>query len=134
MKVADMRFRNKYPFTASHSLKSQMHVKQIRRQVSGQWKSLFFNHDGVINHDPEVNVKKCLGFNLSRAIETIIKTYRAGWIVNICTAQPTTISEGLMPYSYLDEIHQMLRRTAEDLGRLIARIYYCPHLHEVVCP
>lgn len=131
---SNLRPQDKCPFTASHSLKSQRYVEQIRGQISGKRKFLFLDRDGVINHDPEGYVKNLFEFRfIDGAIDAIAKAYQAGWIVNVCTTQPA-ISEGLMSHSDLDEIHQVLRRTVEDVEGLIAEIYYCPHLYEVRCP
>ncbi|PLX19387.1 MAG: HAD family hydrolase [Marinilabiliales bacterium] len=90
-------------------------------------KAVFFDRDGVINHDPGDYTYHLSEFNLNDGIiENMKKLSDNGFLLIVITNQGG-ISKKLYTHQDVDEIHQYLKDELNKVGVQLSEIYYCPH-------
>lgn len=96
-------------------------------------KFVVLDRDGVINQDSPDYVKSAEEFvPLPGSIDAIVRLHKAGYKVVIATNQ-SGLGRGLFDEYTLAHIHHKLCSMVEEVGGLIAGIFYCPHTPEESC-
>ena len=91
--------------------------------------AIIIDRDGILNRKPKKGdyVKNWNEFEwLPGAKTALVLLKQAGYKIIIVTNQ-AGIARGLMTEANLKEIHENMRREAEEAGAGIDALYYCPH-------
>ena len=90
-------------------------------------KAVFFDRDGVINHDPGDYTYHIREFKLNEGIiDKMKKLYDKGFLWIVITNQGG-ISKKLYTHQDVEEIHQHLSDELNKVGVKLSEVYYCPH-------
>ncbi|MFN0032472.1 MAG: D-glycero-alpha-D-manno-heptose-1,7-bisphosphate 7-phosphatase [Flavobacteriales bacterium] len=90
-------------------------------------KAIFFDRDGVINHDPGDYTMSLAGFHILPTVTDALKMATdAGFKVIVITNQGGIV-KGLYTADEVEKMHSHLRSVCEKAGVEITRIYYSPH-------
>ena len=94
---------------------------------------VFLDRDGVINKDSPEFVKSRDEFEfLPGSLAALSRLSNAGFETIIVTNQ-SAINRGITTLAALQEIHRVLRETAQQRGGNIKDIFFCPHKPEEGC-
>ena len=94
---------------------------------------IVLDRDGVINEDRDDYVRSLADWRpIPGSIEAIAALSQAGYTIAVATNQ-SGLSRGYFGLDELEMIHATLCRQVEELGGLIAGIFYCPHLPDAGC-
>ncbi len=94
---------------------------------------IVLDRDGVINEDRDDYVRSLSDWRpIPGSIEAIAALSQAGYTIAVATNQ-SGLSRGYFGLDELEVIHATLCRQVEELGGLIAGIFYCPHLPDAGC-
>jgi D-glycero-D-manno-heptose 1,7-bisphosphate phosphatase len=94
-------------------------------------KAVFFDRDGVINHDPGDYTYLLEEFKINDGIITSLKKlYDKGYLLILITNQGG-IAKGIYKQSHVEAIHAFLNNELKKSGIKLTEIYYCPHHSEV---
>lgn len=90
-------------------------------------KAVFFDRDGVINHDPGDYTFLLKEFKINEGIISSLKRlYEEGYLLFIITNQGG-ISKKIYSHKHVENIHNYLINELRKVNVELSEIYYCPH-------
>lgn len=94
-------------------------------------KAVFFDRDGVINHDPGDYTYLIEEFTINGGIiPSLKKLYHHGYLLILITNQGG-IAKGIYTQNHVEAIHTHLISELKKDGIELTEIYYCPHHSDV---
>jgi D-glycero-D-manno-heptose 1,7-bisphosphate phosphatase len=96
-------------------------------------KLVILDRDGTINHDSDAYIKSPEEWRpIKGSLEAIARLTQAGYRVIVATNQ-SGIARGLFDTRTLFAIHELLQRSAGQVGGRIDAFFFCPHAAEAGC-
>lgn len=96
-------------------------------------KLVILDRDGTINHDSDAYIKSPEEWRpIKGSLEAIARLTQAGYRVIVATNQ-SGIARGLFDTRTLFAIHDLLQRSAGQVGGRIDAFFFCPHAAEAGC-
>jgi D-glycero-D-manno-heptose 1,7-bisphosphate phosphatase len=96
-------------------------------------KLVILDRDGTINHDSDRYIKSPAEWRpIKGSLEAIARLNQAGYRIAVATNQ-SGIARGLFDTTTLIAIHDMLQRTAAQVGGRIDAFFFCPHAADSAC-
>ena len=96
-------------------------------------KLVILDRDGTINHDSDAYIKSPAEFRpISGSLEAIARLTHAGYRIVVATNQ-SGIARGLFDTATLISIHDLLQRSAAQVGGRIDAFFFCPHAADSSC-
>ena len=90
-------------------------------------KLIILDRDGVINHDSDAFIKSPDEWQvIPGSAQAIARLNQAGYTVVVATNQ-SGVARKLFPMTTLNAIHQKMHATVEQVGGMIAAVFFCPH-------
>ncbi|MGE0090220.1 MAG: D-glycero-alpha-D-manno-heptose-1,7-bisphosphate 7-phosphatase [Bacteroidales bacterium] len=94
-------------------------------------KAVFFDRDGVINHDPGDYTYLPEEFIINDGIiPSLKKLSDHGYLLIIITNQGG-IAKGIYTHQHVEKIHEIFINELKKSGIELTEIYYCPHHSDV---
>jgi len=94
-------------------------------------KAVFFDRDGVINHDPGDYTYLLEEFKINEGIiPSLKKLFDKGYLLILITNQGG-IAKGIYTQKHVEAIHTFLISELQKSQIELTEIYYCPHHSEV---
>jgi histidinol-phosphate phosphatase family protein len=95
---------------------------------------VFLDRDGVINDNKDNGyITSIEEFSLLPGVVESIKMLNDCGFEVIIVSNQAGIAKGVVSWSALREIEQLLRRRLREVSGTILKVYYCPHLPESGC-
>jgi D-glycero-D-manno-heptose 1,7-bisphosphate phosphatase len=96
-------------------------------------KLVILDRDGTINHDSDDYIKSPAEWRpIKGSLEAIARLTQAGYRVVVATNQ-SGIARGLFDTKTLFAIHDLLQRSAGQVGGRIDAFFFCPHAADARC-
>jgi D-glycero-D-manno-heptose 1,7-bisphosphate phosphatase len=96
-------------------------------------KLVILDRDGTINHDSDAYIKSPAEFRpIGGSLEAIARLTQAGYRIVVATNQ-SGIARGLFDMATLISIHDLLQRSAAQVGGRIDAFFFCPHAADSSC-
>ena len=96
-------------------------------------KLVILDRDGTINHDSDDYIKSPEEWRpIKGSLEAIARLTQAGYRVVVATNQ-SGIARGLFDTKTLFAIHDLLQRSAGQVGGRIDAFFFCPHAADARC-
>jgi D-glycero-D-manno-heptose 1,7-bisphosphate phosphatase len=96
-------------------------------------KLVILDRDGTINHDSDAYIKSPAEFRpIAGSLEAIARLTQAGYRIVVATNQ-SGIARGLFDTATLISIHDLLQRSAAQVGGRIDAFFFCPHAADSSC-
>jgi D-glycero-D-manno-heptose 1,7-bisphosphate phosphatase len=89
-------------------------------------KAVFFDRDGVLNHEQGDYVRRVEDFHILDNFDAIKTLQDKGYLILVATNQGG-LAKGWYTEGQLAEMHQLLKKTYHEHGVNITDIFYCPH-------
>lgn len=90
-------------------------------------KLIILDRDGVINYDSDEFIRSPNEWiPIPGSLEAIARLNKAGYRVAVATNQ-SGVARGLLNMVALNDIHQKLHTSAQQIGADIHAIFFCPH-------
>lgn len=101
--------------------------------MTGSFRLVVLDRDGVINHDSDAFIKSPAEWvPIDGSLQAIALFTRSGFTVAVASNQ-SGIGRGLYDRAALKGIHRKMRRAVSKAGGAIGRIVSCPHRPEDAC-
>jgi D-glycero-D-manno-heptose 1,7-bisphosphate phosphatase len=96
-------------------------------------KLVILDRDGTINHDSDDYIKSPAEWRpIKGSLEAIGRLTQAGYRVVVATNQ-SGIARGLFDTQTVFAIHDLLQRSASQVGGRIDAFFFCPHAADARC-
>jgi D-glycero-D-manno-heptose 1,7-bisphosphate phosphatase len=96
-------------------------------------KLVILDRDGTINHDSDAYIKSPAEFRpIAGSLEAIARLTQAGYRIVVATNQ-SGIARGLFDTATLIAIHDVLQRSAAQVGGRVDAFFFCPHAADSSC-
>jgi D-glycero-D-manno-heptose 1,7-bisphosphate phosphatase len=110
-----------------------MDLQRTQTELTNRWRpTIFFDRDGVLNHD-EGYTYRIEDFQwITGAIEAIKVCNDHNWLVIVVTNQ-AGIARGYYEVTDVERLHDWMQEQLRTVGAHVDAFYYCPHhTHGVV--